>query len=238
MKICTLVFLPIVFLLSTHCVHAQFTATSVFASGSASVSGGGFPSDSDGFSTNIFTGIDGVSASAFSGLLLNSGSSSASAATTQFGDFAFGGFQIETRVSAEGFETFSPSAGVQTQIVFQLDTAYDVAYFSGISVLGPGAIVATSFEQIGAGGNTVLTSDSLTVDSLFGSDFRDTSFAGRIGPGIYSFGSDGDASSNSGDSFQTITLTPVPEPSALLFLTTMCLATMVRRFRREMPLGA
>jgi hypothetical protein len=240
-KICTLIFLPIVLLLNTHCVHAQFTATSVFASGNASVSGGGFPSDSDSFSTNNFTGTNGVSVSAFSGLLLNSGSSSVSAATTQFGDFTFGGFQIQTSVSAEGFETFSPSAGVQTRIVFQLDTAYDVAYVSNLSVTGPGASVETSFEQLGAGGNTALTSDSLFGDSLFGSDFRDTSFTGRIGAGIYSFGSDGNASSDlfsSGDSFQSITLTPVPEPSALLFLTTTCLATMVRRSRKEMPLGA
>jgi len=240
MKTCSLVLIPIVLLLiHVHSLHAQFTATSVSASGNASVSGGGFPSDSEGFSVNNFTGIGGVSASAFSGLLLNSGSSSAYAETTQSGNVAFGGFQIGTRVSAVGFETFSPFAGVQTEIVFQLDTAYDVDYFSRLTVNGGDldfpTFYSSFFVQIEANGNTVLASDSLG----FGSDLRETSFTGRIGPGTYSFGSDGDASGDSfgsfGDSFQSITLTAVPEPSALFFLTTICFTAVVRRTRREMP---
>jgi len=236
MKPWTLVFVPILLLINVHCAQAQITVTSVSASGNASVGGGGFPSDSDGFSVNNFTGSNGITASASSGMLLNSASSSATAETTQFGDATFGGFAISTSVSAGGFEAFSPSAGVQTQIVFQLDTVYDVEYFSSLSVDGPSASLGTFFTQIEPNGNIVLGGDSLDGFDLFGSDFVESSFTGRIGPGIFSIGDNGDAAgsfSSQGFSFQSITLTPVtvPEPSALFFLSTMGIAALVRRNR-------
>ena len=233
MKICSLVLTPVVLLLlNAHCLHAQYTVTSVFASGSASVSGGGFPSDSDAFSANDFTGINGIGASASGGILLNSASGSATARTRQFGDSDFGGFSISTSVSAGGFETFSPSAGVQTEIIFELDTVYDVEYFSTISVDGPSASFNTFFRQIGPNGNTVLGGDSLSGFSLFGFDFVESSFFGRIGPGTFSIGDNGGTGGSSfsqGFSDQSITLTAVPEPSALFFLTTVCLAAFLRR---------
>ena len=120
------------------------------------------------------------------------------------------------------------------EVAFQLGVAHDVTYSSDVFVVEDlsGDPFVFDFES------TLFDIDNNTVLAAgIPATFSGGSFSGRLGPGNYFIRSSAEGfatSLTSGGQVvldQSITFTAVPEPSALAFLVSMCVAATLRRNR-------
>ena len=202
---------------------AQITVNSVLISGEANTGGDssqGIVSDSDSFLLDMFSNF--AEASAQSGVPLN-----ASVATAGAGaGFDGSEFTFETFISVDQLSPpLTADATAFVEIDFSLDSSH-VLLFS------------TSEDTAATGlSNFTFSSNSLLLRGGVASQLGSLSSGQILGPGSYVLRSETTGVANSdffferADSFGSLRLTAVPEPSSLLCVSAFCVVSLMRRRR-------